>query len=443
MAIFARALRLGAAAALSLSLAHVQTVSQFAIEGDVVDSSTGHGIAGARVRIQSGQDDALFATVDAQGHFRFAGLGNQSYGVQASFPGFVSARSAAGMSDAPETVSIGIYHRTAQIRLEMVRYGVITGKVTDPVGVPLAGATVAALRRYPSGERRHGGCAGGLGGIEGDYEYSARPCAQTNDLGEYRIGPLPAGTYYVGADRQMSFGTTPPLPDPAERATYYPHALKPSQASPVEVAEGKELHVDIQIVRAGGVKVSGRILGLGAAAGLRVSVYAYPLSAGLPYWSASDIAGDRFEAPGLLPGSYRFEAGQYIFGDFTSGSTTVAAARRIVDVGTSDLDGVDLTLEPTVDIQGSVVFESGCPAVPVWVMVQGDYRYNLHPGAGGPFLLRHVVPGKYKAYAQMEVPSNAFASSVKFGDAEALLDGFEVTSNATGPLRITMSCRGR
>ena len=441
MAIFARALRLGAAAALSLSLAHVQTVSQFAIEGDVVDSSTGHGIAGARVRIQSGQDVALFATADAQGHFRFAGLGNQRYQVQASFPGFVSAMFAAGMSDAAETVSIGIYHRTAQIRLEMVRYGVITGKVTDPVGVPLAGVWVAALRRYPSGERGQGGCAfGGLGGTEGDYQYVGRLCAQTNDLGEYRLGPLPAGAYYVGADQQMGFGTTPP-PDPAERATYYPHALKPSQATPVEVAEGKELHADIQIVRAGGVKVSGRILGLGAAAGLQLSVYAQPLSAGQPSWSASTVDGDRFEAPGLLPGSYRFVAGQYIPGDFTS--TAIAAARRIVDVGTSDLNGVDLTLEPTVDIQGSVVFESGCPAVPVWVAVQGDYRYNLHPGAGGPFVLQHVIPGKYKATAQMEVPSNAYASSVKFGDAEAPRDGFEVTSNTTGPLRITMSCRGR
>jgi hypothetical protein len=443
MAIFARALRLGAAAALSLSLAHVQTVLQYAIEGDVVDSSTGHGIAGARVRIQSGQDDALFATADAQGHFRFAGLGNQRYQVQASFPGFVSARFAAGMSDAAETVSIGIYHRTAQIRLEMVRYGVIAGKVMDPVGVPLAGASVAALRRYPSGERGHSYCAvDGLGGVEGDYQYSGRLCAQTNDLGEYRIGPLPAGAYYVGAEQQMGFGTTAP-PDPAERATYYPHALKPSAATPVEVVEGKELHVDIQIVRAGGVIVSGRILGLGAAAGLRVSVYAYPLSAGLPSWSASDIEGDRFEAPGLLPGSYRFVAGQYFPGNITSASTTVAAARRIVDVGTSDLDGVDLTLEPTVDVQGSVDFENGCPAVPVWVMVQGDYRYDLHPGAGGPFVLRHVIPGRYKAYAQMEVPSNVFASSVKFGDSETLRDGFEVTSNSAGPLRITMSCGRR
>jgi hypothetical protein len=443
MAIFARALRLGAAAALSLSLAHVQTVVQYAIEGDVVDSSTGHGIAGARVRIQSGQDDALFATAGAQGHFRFAGLGNQRYQVQASFPAFVSARFAAGMSEAAETVSIGIYHRTAQVRLEMVRSGVITGKVMDPVGVPLAGARVAALQRYPSGERRHGGCAaGGLGGVESDYEYSGRLCAQTNDLGEYRIGPLPAGAYYVGAEQQMGFGTTAP-PDPAERATYYPHALKPSGASPVEVAEGKELRVDIQIVRAGGVKVSGRILGLGAAAGLQLSVYALPLSAGLPSWSASDIEGDRFEAPGLLPGSYRFVADQYIPGNLASDSTPIAAVRRIVDVGISDLDGVDLTLEPTVDLQGSVVFESGCPAVPVWIMVQGDYRYNLHPGAGGPFLLQHVIPGKYKAYVRTEVPSNAFLSSVKFGDAEALRDGFEVTSNATGPLRLTMSCAGR
>ena len=446
MGMVAKTLRLAAAVALSLPLAHGQTPTRGAIEGDVVDASTGRGIAGARVRIQSGQDDALFTTSDEQGHFRFAEVDFMSKGYQAeaSYPGFISARRAAGRSGG-ETVSPSPYNPSVQIRLEMVRYGVIVGRVTDPVGVAVEGVTVAALERYAAGERGHGSC--GLGSTDGDYQYLGRFCARTNDLGEYRIGPLTAGSYYVGVDPQLSPGqpATRMPRDPTERATFYPHALKPSEAMPVTVTEGKELRADVQIVRQGGVKVSGRVFGLGAgeAAGLQISVYAVPLSSSTTPWSDLDIRGDHFQAPDLLPGKYLFEAFQYSLRNSPNENTVVAATRRTVEVRMSDLDGVDLTLTPTLDIEGSVVFENGCAAAPAWIQLQGDFLQELHVGTEGRFVLRHLIPGKYKVYVHLEIPSNAYASSATLGDTEILTDGFEATSNTRGPLRITMSCGRR
>ena len=449
MAIISRGAWLAAAIVLCMQPARPQAPPGGSIEGDVVGASSGRGIAGARVRIQSRQDDPLFTTADEQGHFRFAGLALKSYQADASYPGFMSARKAAGVNGG-ETVSLGTFRPNAEIRLEMQRYGVIAGKVTDPAGVAAEGVTVGALQRFPMGERGHSSLC--LGSREGDYQYAGRLCVRTNDLGEYRLGPLAAGSYYIGADPQTnpnSFGLPAMwLPrDASERATFYPHALKPSQTKPVTVDEGKELRVDVQIVREGGVKVSGRVLGLGAGetAGLQVSVYAVPLSANGGQSSDLAIGGDRFQATDLLPGKYLFEAFQWAANPLDFSMVTVAAARRTVEVGTADADGIDLTLAPTLDIEGTVVFENGCAAAPVRIMLRGDFAHarDLHAGTDGRFVLQHLIPENYKVYVQPEAPTNAIASSAKLGDTEVLKDGFEATANTKGPLRITMSCRRR
>jgi hypothetical protein len=150
------------------------------IEGDVMDASTGLGVAGARVRIQSGQDEPLFTNADAQGHFRFSGLEIRTYQADASYPGYMSPRDAARVSGG-KTVYLGTFHPGAEVQLEIQRYGVIIGKVTDAVGVAVAGAPVAALQRFPAGERGHGSC--GLGSNDGVSQYLGQLCVQTNDLG--------------------------------------------------------------------------------------------------------------------------------------------------------------------------------------------------------------------------------------------------------------------
>src|ERR1039458_5639738 len=94
MRILAKAAWLAVAAALCVQPARSQTPLRGAIEGDVVDASTGRGISGARVRIQSGQDDPMFTSTDEQGHFQFAGLEFKSYQLDARYPGFISPRGA-------------------------------------------------------------------------------------------------------------------------------------------------------------------------------------------------------------------------------------------------------------------------------------------------------------------------------------------------------------
>ena len=172
-------------------------------------------------------------------------------------------------------------------------------------------------------------------------------------------------------------------------------------------------------------------------------VEAVPLSGGGRSWSDLDVRGDRFQVTDLLPGKYRFDAFQLAVSNSVFDANTVAAARQTVEVGTSDVDGVELTLAPTLDLEGSVVFESGCAAEPVWITLTGDSGQFLRAGADGQFVVRHLIPGNYKVFVRLEIPSNAFAGSAKLGETEILADGFEATANTKGPLRIAMSCGRR
>lgn len=445
MGIVTRGAWLAAAAALFVRPAPSQAPSNGSLEGRILDASTGQGISGARVRIQSGREDPLFTTTDTQGFFHLAGLEFKSYRVSALCPGFIGSAEWDGPSGG-EPLRLTGSSPVGQIRLELRRYGVIEGRVTDALGVPVAGTSVQALQRFPADERRNGYVY-----KDGSYQYAGRQTAQTNDVGEYRLAPLAAGSYYIYVPVQPPssyYNLQPeirPPSDARERSTFYPHALKPSEAKPVELAEGKELRVDVQIVREGGVKVSGRVLGLTAAPGSFSSVLLRGLSPGTSTLSA-DVEGDRFTAAGVLPGRYVVGAGEYAAGEGTM-QDLLAAARRTVDVGTEDLDGIDLTLAPAPDVEGTVVFENGCAPAQVWIELTGDFGgfppRSLATNASGHFVLPRVFPGRYKAYIGVEGALHNAAKSIKLGDAEVLADGFDVTAETKGPLRIVMGCPGR
>src|SRR5262245_18857664 len=76
--------------------------------------------------------------------------------------------------------------------------GVITGRVYDEAGEPLAGATVMPLQmRFFNGRRRL---------------VPTRGTAATDDSGQYRLGGLEPGDYYVFATSRETWETEPPDP---------------------------------------------------------------------------------------------------------------------------------------------------------------------------------------------------------------------------------------
>src|ERR1017187_3186553 len=157
-------------------LAQAPAPSPADLEGDVVNSTTGAPIAGARIKLERSAAEPIYTRADAHGHFRFGNLDPGLYTLSAGSPGFLKSSTAyVGLTDSrpdggngvvrkfisppgyvsavpaaaitKSTDSSGTQHAKATVPL--LAYGVITGKVTDPYGVPLADTAVEVLAKAP------------------------------------------------------------------------------------------------------------------------------------------------------------------------------------------------------------------------------------------------------------------------------------------------------
>ena len=106
------------------------------------------------------------------------------------------------------------------------RGGVITGRILDEFGEPLADAQVAAQRYQNIGGRRRLMPAG-------------RP-AMTNDIGEFRLFAIPPGQYYLSATLRNMGGMMGDTDDRSGYApTYFPGTSNMAEAQKVTIGLGQ------------------------------------------------------------------------------------------------------------------------------------------------------------------------------------------------------------
>lgn len=176
------------------------------------------------------------ALTDQEGRFAFEGLAPGEYRVDVQKAGFAPLFS---LGTRPSTIQVSAGQAVDDVRVQIQRGGVITGKVLDPSGEPFTDGRIMAMRRAPGPE---GGAAPRFipAPIQGQQ--------QTNDLGEFRVSGLGPGEYFVAAMRGPS---GPGGPTPAAESngsarvtlatTFYPGTTDPAVAQPVTVEAGKEV----------------------------------------------------------------------------------------------------------------------------------------------------------------------------------------------------------
>src|SRR6188768_3325414 len=122
----------------------------------------------------------------------------------------------------------------------MPRGGVISGRIVDEYGEPVADALVSSMRQTWSNGRRRMTPTGRTG--------------QTNDLGQFRMYGLPPGEYYVSATLRNTdivmdpmtilggptSGASGSTPSAGYAATYYPGTTVAGNAQRITVAIGQE-----------------------------------------------------------------------------------------------------------------------------------------------------------------------------------------------------------
>jgi hypothetical protein len=355
------------------------------LEGIVVRAGSNEPVPKASVELRNATGNSLDTTADAEGRFFFPSVSPGVYRLVSSKAGYVDQQygqrlkvtvpvSALSLSASPSVTLTGGERRQG-VRIEMVRAGVISGRVVVR-GKPVGNIDVKALKSsYELGQR----------------VFTTVLSGRTDDLGDYRIFWLPAGQYYVVADvleLQAAAGSQSVMTglDPASNpfftssinlryiisraigaggndATMFVSMYPPGvpdwrDSTPIVLGEGSEVSgVNIQVNPVPSLHVRGSITGAPATPGRPSPVPSLSL---VPVNAATNLgdagitvitdANGNFDFSRVSPGAYRLSA-----------SLGSLHGRVSVDVRDRDINNVIVPLNPGVNITGRVVFE-GTPA---------------------------------------------------------------------------------
>lgn len=322
------------------------------IRGVVVAADSGSPVRRAVVRVSARElRESRTAMTDAQGRYEIKELPAGRYNVAVSKAGFVSlqyGQRRAFEQGRPLEVADGQSLDT--INFTLPRGSVITGRLVDEFGEPVADAMVSASRyQYFRGQKR--------------LLPSSRP-TQTNDLGQYRLYGLTPGEYIVTASvRSMNFFENTEETS-GYAPTYYPGTSNPGEAERVRVALGAETTADFGLIPARLVRITGTVLtssGKPATGGmLRVVERG---SAGGPMFggfSGGRVRSDgTFSLSGIAPGAYTLIGSTTEMFGGRDDEPDAEFARVPLTVGNEDLTNVIVSTGKGATAVGQVVFEDG------------------------------------------------------------------------------------
>lgn len=313
--------------------------------------------------------------------------------------------------------------KNVNVRLEAA--AVLHGRVTDEDGDPLPNAEVTVLRQtYVSGHRH----------------WEQAGAERTNDLGEYRVANLSAGTVYVSVNPPPDFkslieaggaGADPHHSANAStsyQTTYYPGTTDRSQATPLQLHAGDEFPINFSLTPAPSLSIQGSVVNLPPRSSATIMLQSRDFRLVL---NGAEMHKDgSFVIRDVSPGNYEIVA-------TVDGSAVPMMARQPLQVGSSNVEGLRLTPQPGGAVRGHLRVEgkSGVPLRPdferTFLLLESTESDDEEGvlGAGKFTNLAHVAPDGSFAWDEVP-PGNYYVQIVR--DAGANDDWFMKASLAGG-----------
>jgi Carboxypeptidase regulatory-like domain len=244
-------------------------------------------------------------------------------------------------------IELGDGQTIENLDLALTHNGVISGHVYDEAGEPLAGATVIPLQmRFFNGRKRL---------------TPTRGTAVTDDSGQYRVGGLEPGDYYISVTSRETWETEPPeVKTMGFMPTMYPAAVSMSEAQRVRVKAGQEVvGIDIPLVPGPASKISGTAVnsqGLplaGENVSLGVEIHGENFASFSGGTSTKVNPDGTFVFRNVAPGEYHITART------TPTDRPLEAANVIVNASGTDVDGVSIATSASGTVTGHLVVEPG------------------------------------------------------------------------------------
>jgi hypothetical protein len=283
---------------------------------------------------------------------------------------------------------------TDSLRFQIYPPSAITGKVIDEAGEAVENALVQLVRSYVYAGRKRTAM----------YAWS-----YTNDLGDYRIGNLPASSYYLAVtgtpwytkNEVMGFGAKPLQPSQVDSSfapLFYPNTADARAASAIAINAGQEMTANFTLKTTTGYDVSVQVEGKSTPSqNVRGELLAEgPEGARLYSRIVTTLYGDTWQIPGVPPGRYTIHA--LGSGDAILGSKSIEVSSASLEVhmelmsssvaGTIAVEGGDKQLLRKVVVTldnesaktsvGRSVKEDGTFTFPA--MFPGQFRVDVSAG---------------------------------------------------------------
>ncbi|MEE8201038.1 MAG: carboxypeptidase-like regulatory domain-containing protein [Candidatus Acidoferrales bacterium] len=410
-----------------------------AIEGLVVKAGTGEPLKKAWLSLERVQSERrVYSTItDSSGRFILKSIEPGRYRLWAERNGYVRQEFGQRGPNQPGSIlSLAPGQTLQDIVFRLIPAAVISGRVYDEEGEPIAGATIQAMRkRYRSGRRK----------------LAPAGTDRTDDLGEYRIYGLRPGPYYVSATfvpgwiRARTFTRKAGGErEPSYPPTYYPGTNDLAQAVPVGVRAGEEVRaIDFTLVPSGAVRIRGRVFNaVIGRPGRGALVMLYPRESGVSRFAVRsrvyvDDPQGNFEISGVIPGSYNLQA-------FWSDSENQYVGRLPLEVGTLDIEGINIVISPGVRLSGRVRVE-GNPqsklsdlSVGLESLEKGFILNRAEVRTDGSFVLPNVSVGDYRVKLE-NMPEDWYLKSARLDGQDVLERGIEITTGQAGSLELVLS----
>ncbi len=387
------------------------------------------------------------------GGFRIEGILPGRYHLFAERTGMLEVDKHRTRADG-RVLALGAGQELKDLRIRLQAAAVVRGRVTDEDGDPLPNAQVTVMRQtYISGRSR----------------WEQAGAERTNDLGEYRVAGLPAGSYYVSVSPAPDFKSlieaagvaaadarnagTPEKPATSYQTTYYPGTADRSQASPVDLHAGDDFPVNFSLTPSPSLSIRGSVVNL-------------------PPRSSAVIMLQSRDFSLVLNGAEIHQDGSFVIRDVAPGAYTILAtvenapvpmmARQPLQIVSNSVDDLRLAPQPGGWIHGRLRLESKSggrfDASQIFLQLRsadgddealsgfsmGDgFSHLAHVAPDGSFEWKSVPPGNYYVQLAGDGGANAdlFLKSAAAGGRDAGDAGISVTGGAVA-LDLVASANG-
>jgi hypothetical protein len=424
-----------------------------AVEGQVVQVATGGPLKSVRLTLVqvgiSSKPRTYKAVSNASGNFSFKGVLPGIYQFVARRNGYMPQRyRPEGAGEAGSMLELAAGEKLTKVLFNLVAAAAIVGRITDEDGEPVAGVEVEALIKHSLADDDQPATAK-------KQQFIPLGMAVTNDLGEYRVHGLPAGSYYVAAiDSGMPELTEHTLrtgsvgfsvdnePETSHPPIYYPGVAQRSQAQKVAVRSGQEIRIDFALHPETTAVVSGRLLDEKGKPASGESVALEPreldtLFSSLRLSSAADAQGS-FAIKGVSPGSYLLQSA-------TTDEKGSFSVRQAVEVAADDISNLELRLARLSSLAGRLTVPDGSKiefeALHVWLSTADDDMSfgvaNVRPDR--TFTVEQLDAGTYGIKIN-GLPDGWYLKSASFEGDDVLRHGIKVGNGKnTGTLDLRVS----